>query len=699
MNASPLAAVAKPPCQRRSHPASFHPWTVLVLAALFWCLPGANVFAQGEAAPAASTDFTELNLEDLMQVKVPTVYGASKHEQKITEAPAAVTIVTKEEIKKLGYRTLADILRGVRGWYVTDDRIYNYAGVRGINQPGDFGGRVLLMIDGHRLNDPVYDSTSLGEDFPLDVELIERVEVIRGPGSTLYGNNAFFGVINVITRNPADFKNGEVSTMVGSFDTYGGRFSVAHQYTNGVKMLLSGTFFDTEGDSDVTYLDSTAGQPLPSNQNLAYEEAYKFFGTVAYQDFTLSALYGQRETAVPPGAFATDYDDPRNYITDTRAYTELKYQHTLASDWKTIARLYYDYYDYEGNLPYDFGDPFITIYRNEATAHFWGGELQLSKKLMDRHLVTFGLEGRHDAYVSQNDYNGNVPPATPTTYIDESSSAGSFGLYGQSDTSITTNFNIVAGVRYDYFSTFGSTVNPRIAAIYNPWSETTLKALYGHAYRAPNANEFEYQGANYVGNKDLQPERIRSYELVLEQGIAKNYRFTLSGFYNDIEDLITQTTTGGGLFIYENTSAVEVFGLSTELEGRWDNGLIGRVSYTYADAEDANTGARLNNSPEHLVKLQLIAPVFCDKLSIGFEVLGQSEVTGAFPGVPGNEISGRLIGNLTLFSHELFDNLDMSLGIYNLWNEEYYDPVASDFTTVSAPQDGRSYRFKLTYKF
>jgi iron complex outermembrane receptor protein len=672
---------------------------LLVLTALFWCRSGANVVAQDAATRAASKDFTELNLEDLMQVKVPTVYGASKHEQKITEAPAAVTIVTKEEIKKLGYRTLADILRGVRGWYVTDDRVYNYAGVRGINQPGDFGGRVLLMIDGHRLNDPVYDSTSLGEDFPLDVELIERVEVIRGPGSTLYGNNAFFGVINVITRNPADFKTGEVSTMVGSFDTYGGQFSVAHQYTNGVKMLLSGSFFDTEGDGDVTYLDSTAGQPLPSNQDQAFEEAYKFFGSVAYQDFTFSGLFGQRETAVPPGAFGTDYNDPRNYITDTRAYAELKYQHTLASDWKTMARLYYDYYDYEGNLPYDFGDPFITIYRNEAHAHFWGGEFQLSKKLMDRHLVTFGLEGRHDAQVVQKDYAGNVPPATPTTYADITSSAGNFGLYAQTDTSITTNFNIVAGARYDYFSTFGSTLNPRVAAIYHPWQETTLKALYGHAYRAPNAYETDYSSVFYVANKDLQSEKIRSYELVLEQGIARDYRLTLCGFYNDIEDLITQVDLGGGVQSFANTSAVEVFGVSTELEGRWENGLIGRISYTYADAENATTGAQLNNSPEHLVKLQIIAPIFCDKLSIGFELLGQSEVTGAFPGVPGNEIDGRLIGNLTLFSHELFDNLDMSLGIYNLWNEEYYDPVASDFTTVSAPQDGRSYRFKLTYKF
>ena len=111
-----------------------------------------------------------------------------------------MTIVTAGEIKRYGYRTLADILRSVRGFFVTYDRNYDYVGVRGFGRPGDYNSRVLLLVDGHRINDNVYDTASIGTEFPVDVDLIDRMEIIPGPSSSLYGNNAFFGVINIITR-------------------------------------------------------------------------------------------------------------------------------------------------------------------------------------------------------------------------------------------------------------------------------------------------------------------------------------------------------------------------------------------------------------------------------------------------------------------------------------------------------------------
>ena len=156
--------------------------------------------AAEDPAKAEKQDFMELSLEDLGSVKVPTVYGASKHEQVLTEAPSAVSIVTREDIQQFGHRTLGDLLRSARGFYVTSDRSYNFTGLRGVNRPGDFGGRVLINIDGHRLNEPVYDSAFTDTEFLLDLDLVDRVEIIRGPGSSLYGNNAFFTVINVVTR-------------------------------------------------------------------------------------------------------------------------------------------------------------------------------------------------------------------------------------------------------------------------------------------------------------------------------------------------------------------------------------------------------------------------------------------------------------------------------------------------------------------
>ncbi len=171
--------------------------------------------------------------ESLLFQEIPSVYGASKFEQKVTQAPSSVSIVTSQDIKKNGYRTLADILRSVSGFYVTYDRNYNYIGVRGFGRPGDYNTRVLLLIDGHRTNDNIYNQAAIGTEAILDVDLIDRVEIIRGPGSSLYGSNAFFGVINIITRRGRDLKGTEVSGEAGSFNTYKGRLSYGNRYQNG----------------------------------------------------------------------------------------------------------------------------------------------------------------------------------------------------------------------------------------------------------------------------------------------------------------------------------------------------------------------------------------------------------------------------------------------------------------------------------
>jgi len=169
----------------------------------------------GDLTENLPSNLMELSIEQLMDIEVPTIYGASKYEQKVVDAPSSVSIITASEIKKYGYRTLADILRSVRGLYVTYDRNYNFLGIRGFNRPGDYNSRILLLLDGHRLNDNVYDQAELGTGFPLDIDLIDRIEIIRGPSSSLYGTSAFFGVINVISREGKDMKGVEVAASGG----------------------------------------------------------------------------------------------------------------------------------------------------------------------------------------------------------------------------------------------------------------------------------------------------------------------------------------------------------------------------------------------------------------------------------------------------------------------------------------------------
>src|SRR2546425_4367455 len=219
-------------------------WPSRVLSCTVLAIAMAFARTSSAANQPDSPDFTELSLEQLMRIEVPSVTGASKFEQKETDAPASVSVVNADDIKKFGYRTLADILGSMRGLFVTYDRTYSFLGVRGFNRPGDFGGRVLLLIDGHRVNENIFDSALLGNEGVLDVDLIDHVEFIRGPSSSLYGNNAFFGVINVVTKSGRDFRNGEASIAAGSFDTYKGRFTLGRKLSNGFEYLLSGSFLD-----------------------------------------------------------------------------------------------------------------------------------------------------------------------------------------------------------------------------------------------------------------------------------------------------------------------------------------------------------------------------------------------------------------------------------------------------------------------
>ena len=128
-----------------------------------------------------------------MSVRIDSVYGASGFKQKVTEAPASVTIITSEDIQRYGYRTLADILRNVPGFYVNYDRNYSYLGVRGFGLSGQYNNSIALLVDGHRLNDNIYDGNLIGTAFPVDVDLIDRVEVIRGPNSSLTSPAPFWG--------------------------------------------------------------------------------------------------------------------------------------------------------------------------------------------------------------------------------------------------------------------------------------------------------------------------------------------------------------------------------------------------------------------------------------------------------------------------------------------------------------------------
>ena len=654
-----------------------------------------STHAPGVPGAPASDDLFGMNLSQLMKVEVPVVYGASKHEQKITEAPSAVSIVTAEDIKLNGYRTLKDILQSVRGFYVTYDRVYSFIGARGVNRPGDFGGRILITVDGHRMNDPVYDSALSGTEGFLDVDMIDRVEVIRGPGSSLYGNNAVFGVINVITRQGRSLDWAEASGSVASYDTYVGRFTLGHVFTNNVEFIASGTIRDSVGQQHLRFPEWKSINNGMAD-NLDHDHGTHYFASVRYQGLSLEGGYNERRKEVPSAAVGVVFNESPAEYHDERAFVELKYRQEFAGDWSVLGRVFYDHYHFDAFYVFDYGglgNPVdYTVNRDVSLSQFVGGEVQVAKTFLGRHRITVGGEFRTDLTLDLK----NFDLVSHTTYLDTHNNADNFGLYAQGEFVLFKPLTLNAGVRYDHFQTVGDTINPRAGLIYNPFKDTTFKLLYGQAFRAPNAFELGYISPTYDVNPNLQPEEVHSYDFVWEQGFGEHYRFTAALFYNDIRGLITkQVNTATGHSIFRNTDSVDSIGQEVELEARWANGWIGKASYTYSDSTDSGTGSQVSNSPRHLGKANLSVPLYMDKLYASAEVQAMSGRRT----VDNRNVSAFAICNLTLFSRELTHGVEASVSVYNLFDTHYSDPVAVDFRKRSIEQDGRTFRAKLTFKF
>ncbi|MGH7954607.1 MAG: TonB-dependent receptor plug domain-containing protein, partial [Gloeomargaritales cyanobacterium] len=295
------------------------PGPVFLLRALFCALFLFTFSARADNSTNQTQDLTQLPLEALMQIQVPTVVSASKFEQKATEAPSSVTVITSDEIKRYGYRTLADILASVPGFYISYDRNYDYLGASGVNL-GDANNRILLLVDGHRVNNDLNDSAAVDTSFILDVDLIDRVEIIRGPGSVLYGNNAFFGVVNVITRQGKQVNGVESSGMYGSYDAYSGRVTLGDQFTNGLQFLLSGTIYNSDGPKNLYYPQfDTPAQNNGIAHNLDDDGFGSFFGSVSYKDFTVEGGFINREKGNPTAQYDTTFDDSRLRTVDDRS--------------------------------------------------------------------------------------------------------------------------------------------------------------------------------------------------------------------------------------------------------------------------------------------------------------------------------------------------------------------------------------------
>ncbi len=638
-------------------------------------------------AAAALADSGDIDEQSMLQ-DIPTVVGASKYEEKLTEAPASVTMITAEDIHRYGWRTLADILRAVRGLVVTYDRNYSYANVRGFGRPGDYNTRVLLLVDGHRLQDAVFDLSMLGTEAAIDVDLIEHVEIVRGPSSSVYGSSAFFGIVNVVTRHGRDLPGLRATLDAGSGGANRGRLTFGRHAPGGADVLLSASRMKTRGRS----LYFPEFDTPDTNHGVADmrdgDAATSLFARVESGSWRVQAGHYERTKNVPTGSFGTDFNDPRNRTIDTWTYADATWTRTLDAGITLAGHAAVDRYRYEGDLVYD-----SLVNVDVAEGLWWTGEFRVAGGSGRGHRWTVGTEYRRNARQDQTNYD----VATAAVYLHDRRSSSALGVYAQDELSLGRGVWLNAGLRYDHEDATGGTVNPRLALLAELGPSSTAKLLYGRAYRAPSAYERFYAlDRTNEANPRLDAETIETLELVFEQYAGPNASWSASAYRSKVRNLIDLSTDEDtGLLVYRNHGRASATGLEVEGGAHWAGGSEARVSFALQRCVDDDTGVRMSNAPSQVLKFRGAVPVG----GTGVLVAAELQATSARTTPKGGKAAGFAVVNLTLSKAHVVKGLSLALGVYNLFDRDYADPGSREHLQDVIHQDGRTYRLGAEFEF
>jgi iron complex outermembrane receptor protein len=644
------------------------------------------VWLNANAETNLSDKLATLPLEQLMQFQLESV---SKYKQKTAEAPASVSIVTAQDIKTYGYKTLADILNSMRGLYVSYDRNYSYLGTRGFSVPGDYNTRVLLLVDGVRYNDDIYDQAPIGTDFSIDVDLIDRVEFIAGPTSAVYGSNALLGVINIVTKTGADYRGGNLAVKRGSYGTAQGRATVGNTTEQGGSWLLSATRANQRGQNLYYAEYDTPAQNNGIAEDSDYDRSTTLLAKFKQDDLTVTFSRGERTKGIPTASFEQTFNDRRAQTIDVRTNVGLQYQRALNATVGLNTRLYTGRYNYVGN--YIYADSALEN-RDRSRGEWSGGETQLAFTGFNHQKIVVGGEYRYAARVDQKNFN--VDP--PSVLLDDNRHNNTAGFYVQDEITFSYNWALNIGDRLDRLATGDWVNSPRVGLIYQPLSATAVKLLYGTAYRTPNAYEQHYfplfnraLGFDAVGAQ-LSRERISSKELVLEHAFDASQRLSISLFRNEISDLITlRENPADSTLYFVNDMDARTQGAEIEWQAAWLSGFRIKTSYSWQETRDTNGGA-LINSPHNLFKLNMSGPLR-GPLTYGVSlraVSARNTFDAHVPGYGAMDVTLRC---------ELADHVELSASLYNALDHRYSDPGSSEHRQDSLLQNARNFLLSIDY--
>jgi outer membrane receptor protein involved in Fe transport len=652
----------------------------LLFGVVLWLAGSAG--AQNPQPPQpGGPSLDSLSLEELMQVKVE---GAALHPQTLQDAPASITIITAEDIRKYGYRTLGEALASVRGFYLSNDRSYETIGVRGFSLPGDYDSHILFMVNGHNMADNIFDyMLYVGNEFPIDLNLIKQIEIIRGPSSALYGSNAMFATINIITKPPGEVPTLALTTDIGSFGEKKGQVT-ATASIGSAQILFSGSVYNNAGETPLFFPSYNTPQTNYGEAiHMTGEKGYHFFSTLIWRNWTITAAFAGDSKIQPISWGPTIFNDPGTKFDDQRNFIDAAYEHEIAGGtlrWRT----YYDSFHFEGRGDYALGDGAVEDNRQSELGNWVGTQATYRIRPFFAGEITVGLEGVIDIRNFLTDYD--VSPV-PVEYLKTSRPDRSVAFFVQDEKKLSKRWTLDVGVRTDKSHLHRDFLSPRAALIYQR-SEWTYKFLYGRSFRNPSAFQLFYgDGIADAANPALRPEWADTVEVDAERKLGKRMNLQASAYGYELHDFLLGVYLPDGLLQYQNSARIRAQGLELEINGRPTNWLETTVSYAVQQARDDSA---LENSPRHLAKLHFALP-----LGRKLDVSSGMQYESSRWTLAGNSLKPFYLADLTLTTKHLLPDMDVRFGIRNAFNLSYSDPIALNPAVDSMPQPGRTFFLEL----
>ncbi len=649
----------------------------------------------------------QLNLELLPG---DSIEAASRRAEPVEQAPASVSLISSQELRAMRYPTLAEALRGVRGVFLSDDRGYQALGFRGFGRLGSYGNRVLVTLDGMPMNDDWIWSSYVGFDQRTDLEDIDHIEVVRGPGSVLYGTSAFSGVVNLVTRARDVPTSRELSLSVAADGVARARARLTQHFGRDAGVWASIAAGRSQGRDFFFPEYVLDGPPAVAGNARGIDGARfaTFTGRAWWQELSLAWSVHHHDKQLPTGQFDTLFGDGRTHQADTRAFAEVRYEKELGEFLTSLTRLHGNAYTYRG---YFARSPLDGGVESNGYDSYWAGAEQ--RFVLTPHPVlslSVGGEGQlHPSARQRGDTE------TEGSYLDDEQDFAQAALYGSVDVRPLPGLKLSAGGRLDYYSTFGTSINPRLAVIMQPYEGANLKLILAKAFKAPSVYELSYAFIGQLANPDLTPENIYSAEVELSQRLSRTVVATVAGYTNYIADLISlgaaaPSADGTENVQFRNTDTpVGTLGAELELRRDWKDGWMIAASYSfqrsgYLASESLSSLLRLQrsaefrevpNSPMHLGSLKAAVPLMSRALTL------MNRLTYEGPRYDTNDRSdsetrqlrteGALIWDIVASGQEPRFGLDYSVGVYNAFDSRAMQPVSDEFRQRTTPIQGRAF--------